>query len=414
MSFEPLRSVRAALVALAVPLAGVAMMAAPASAQEEAEAPPQIPPYLMGELGVRVVLPEKVWEVPNDDWTDYGLKGTSKDGVILFVWTTAYQVDINDDTLAAWEPVYLKEARTEGKASARSIVDFRGTKAAYYELELTNAEGGQLAMYAYSVPFEGVVAHFATATVAAKAGLAKSELDGIMERLEVRAAAPALTWGGVASTTGIEANLDPYWRLPIGKERTLVVEEAARMGIASLKGCWTAIHPHPAGKTDIMIACQDTRNKFPIIDALTFSDHETTLREKWFAADAAPAEVATLAGRMSFWWQAKVGERVLNTAAIPNEAGFAKVVAVAASGQDDRVAAAARATLEGANISPHPEPLFEDLLRYYVVYQPTSPLVIGPAVVLVLVFLGILGLILFGLRKQAQLARAEMEALDAE
>ena len=417
MPFASSRPFRAAAAAFAVSLIGVAALAvaAPstAHAQEEpaADAPPQIPQYLLGEIGVRVDLPEKGWEVNNDDWTDYSLRATSKDGVILFVWTTGYQVELQEDTLAQWEPIYVKKAQTEGKAASQALVDYRDGKAAYFELDLKNAEGGELKMYAYSIPLDGVVAHVATATLAAKADAAKTELQGVLDRLEIKQAAPALTWGGAAKATGSEAELDSYWRLPVTKERALVAEEAQRMGIQSLKNCWTAIHPHPGGKTDVMIACQDSRNKFPIVDELTFNDQEAELRGKWFAADAAPGERVTLAGRTSFWWQAKVGDRVLNTAAIPNEEGLLKVVAVAASGQDEQVASSARSTLEKANVTPHPEPPFEDLLRYYVVYQPTSPLVIGPVVVAVLIFLGILGLILFGLRKQAQMAREEMAAL---
>lgn len=400
-------------------LAGVALLAGLASptisfAQDEPaeDAPPQIPEYLLGEVGVRVELDKKKWEVNNDNWTDYSLEAASKDGVILFVWTTKYQVEITDETLAGWEPVYLAKAKTEGKAASSEIREIRDTRAAYFELDLKNAEGGELKMFAYSMPFEGQVTHFATAAEASRGSVAQSELETIMQDLEIRKTAPALTWGGKASTPGIEADLDAYWRLPIGREKLLVVEEAQRMGIASLRGCWTAIHPHPAGKTDVMIACQDSRNVLAIVDELTFPDHEAELRGKWFAADAEPAQAVTLAGRKSFWWQAKVGDRVLNTAAIPNEAGLAKVVAAAASGQDSRVADSARKTLEGANISPHPEPAFDELLRYYVQYRPTSPLVIGPVVAAVVILLLIFGLILFGLRTQARLAREEMESLD--
>lgn len=421
MLLESPWSLRGAVRRVIVPLAGLALvgsaLAAPVAFAQDApadgaEAPPEIPQYLLEQLGVRVDLPEKEWEVGNDDWTDYSLKATSKDGVLLFAWTTSYQIEITEDTLADWQSVFLRKARTEGEITQSSVETYRDVKVGSFELALKNSEGGELAMFAYTMPLEGTTLHIATATTADRADIAKRELEGVMERLEIKKMAPELTWGGLVSAPGIDATLDDYFRKPVGPERMLIVNEANNINISSLRNCWSGIHPHPPGKADVVIACVDQRHSFAIVDDLTFADNELELREAWFPADAEPGEQVTFADRTSFWWQPKIGDRVFNTGAVPIEGGLAKVVAVAGTDQVEPVAQATKATLQSATFSVVPEPPFEDVLRYYVVYRPTSPLVIAPIVVAVVLLLLIFGLIIFGLRKQAQIAREEMEALD--
>ena len=76
-----------------------------------------------------------------------------------------------------------------------------------------------------------------------------------------------------------------------------------------------------------------------------------------------------------------------------------------------KVAATAKATLEGASFAPPTDPPFDEYFRYLVVYEPMSPLIIGPAVVAAVALLIILALIIFGLRRQAAQARAEMDEI---
>ena len=68
------------------------------------------------------------------------------------------------------------------------------------------------------------------------------------------------------------------------------------------------------------------------------------------------------------------------------------------------------ATLNANHFAAPVEAAVGENLRYYLQYEPFSPVVIGPAVGAVVLLLLILGIIIFGLRRQSQQAR---EALDA-
>lgn len=393
------------------------MLTSPAHAQDsEEEAPPQIPPYLMGELGFRVELPERDWEVADSDWTDLSLRARSRSGVMLLVWATPYRVPITEDTLDGWVEAFSRKAKSEGAGEAevkeKSVVTLRDRTMAAHELTISNSEGSELAMHVYSFEVEGLTAHVATATSADKAAVAKSELDAVLGEIEFKKELKELTWGGKAEANGLNAELDSYWRLPVGREKMLVVEEATRLGVASLRNCWSAIHPHPPGKADVIVACQDTRHQYPIINELTFAGQEDELRSDWIGDDAPDGEMLDVAGRTSFFWQAKVGDRELNIAAVPNEAGLVKVVAVSGVGDSAQVREATKNTLQKSSFSEPLPPPFDDLMRYYIVYEPMHPLVLGPVIVGALLLLFIFILIVFGLIKQGQIARAEMEAIE--
>ncbi|TVQ91675.1 MAG: hypothetical protein EA397_08685 [Deltaproteobacteria bacterium] len=422
-----LRSPSVALRRLGLALAGICLImglnptliSAPAAAQDAGDAaddaPEELPPYTLSELGIRVELPERSWQVAMEDATDLSLRARSRSGVMLLVWATPYQVTISEDNLDGWTEAFQRKAKVEGAGEAevkeRSVVNLRDRDMALHELTVSNSEGGELAMHVYSFSVEGLTAHVATATAAAKGSVAKSELDQVMSDLEFLKDVPELTWGGKVEAEGLDAELDSYWRKPVGRERALVVEEASRLGVSSLRNCWAAIHPHPPGKADVMVACQDVRHVYSIVNERTFPGQELELRTDWIGEDQDPGELVDFIGRSSFWWEAQIGQRELNIAAIPNEKGLVKVVAVSGVGSNAPVATAAKATLDQGLFSEPPPAPFDDLLRYYVLFEPLHPYVIVPVVIALVLFLIILVLIVFGLIKQGQIARAEMEAI---
>jgi len=96
---------------------------------------------------------------------------------------------------------------------------------------------------------------------------------------------------------------------------------------------------------------------------------------------------------------------------LPIAVGVAKVAAMADGGNDAKVMEAAKATLMNNTYAPLGPAPMDEQLRYYVSYEPFSPVVLVPVIVAVLALLFIFGLIIFGLRRQSAQARAEMDQI---
>jgi hypothetical protein len=387
--------------------------AAPAGEAPAAGAEAEAPKFLLAEVGVRIDHPEEGWK--NDHWSEWDLKSTSKDGVILLGWTTPYQVDIKAEEAASWGQIYINQAVSQGGIDPKVVVgatrDFRGTVATDYELTMGTTENVELTMYSVGFPVDGQTFHLATVAMSSKKEKAKEELEGALERLEVKAPAGAPTWGGVVNTVpGLETTLDGYWRVPHPKERDATLRIVQSLGVQSIKGCWFAVHPRAGAQADVLLACQDKKRVYPIVDSLTFGDQQRELGEAYLGDQAPPAEVITLADRIGFHWKGgKVGSREIFLAAVPNQDGMVKLLALPAEGVPAAdIVAAGLATTNAQKFSlPKPAPM-DATVQYYLRYNPTSPVVLGPIAVAIVVFIGICGLILFGLQRQNKQAREEM------
>ncbi|MFT7519229.1 MAG: hypothetical protein ACI9MC_001369 [Kiritimatiellia bacterium] len=375
-----------------------------AFAEDEKEAPH----YLLGEVGVRVDLPEKQWE--SKRWSDWDLVAQSEDAVVLVAWTTDYQVHVTEAELDGWTTVYVEQAKAQGgldpQVVSKTVVDFRGTPSTAFELSMDTEKKVPLTMLVQGFPVKGMTFHIATVAMTARKDAARKALDGALERLEVNQPAEALSWGGAVTATGFNAELDSYWRVPSKAEMLPTMASIKRLNVHSLKGCWTAIHPHAAGRADLLVTCQDTRQVFDVVDELTFADQEQVLRDAWLGEDIAAGEQISVSGRVGFYWDANVGQTHLQVGAVPNELGLAKTTVLIDGGDAATVGAAARATMAATAYSAPAELDFGALMRYYLAYRPFSPLVIGPIVVSFLVLLSLIGLMIFGLRKQKAMALA--------
>lgn len=384
-------------------------VATPAVAQDEPAAEEKdAPKYLLGELDIRVDLPERGWK--SDHWSDWDFKATSDDGVVLVAWTTPYQVPVEDANVSEWGPAYLKQAETQGgiepavvSAATREV---QGRKATDFELSM-KIQDTPLVMLASGFEIGGQNFHVAAVTQASRKARAKAELDGVLERLEIKNDPKELAWGGAVKAEGMDATLDGYWRAPLKSEVGGVIELLKGVGVSGLRGCWAAIHPQPAADPDLFVTCTDDKHDFPIIDAYTFGDQEAELRNAWLGGDdvGTPLE---LSDRTGFWWDTKVGTKKVEVAAVPFSGGLAKSIIFAPKG-GEKAAAAAKSTLTGNTFAAPEPPALEESARYYMTYRPTSPVILGPVIGAAVVFLVILVLIFFGLRRSSAQARAEME-----
>lgn len=384
----------------------------PAVAQDEEAAEDEAPHYELAEVGVRVDIPEESWE--SDHWSEWDFKATSDDGIVLVVWTTPFQIDIQEDELGLWAPVYTSQAETQGgvepKVVNQGMREVQGIPASDVELTMGTSKGIDLVMLASSFVVKGQDLHVATVAMNERKGKARQVLDGVLERMEINRKAEPIEWGGNAKAAGLDATLTDYWRLPTREERPTAMEKMKSIGIGSLKGCWLAVHPHAGGTTDLLVTCHNKKHVYPVINDKTFADQEAELRNAWIGGDE-PGRPLKVGDRSGFQWDAKVGTKRLHIAAIPIEGGLAKAVAYAKGGDDQTVADQMVATLDNNHFSTPIEADFGEDLRYYFKYEPFSPIVIGPIVGAVVLLLVILGVIIFGLRRQSAQARADLDAV---
>ena len=387
----------------------------PAAEEAAEDGPKEGYIFDLDKIGVTAPLvPKGDWK--HDHWSGWDLKAVNEDkGVEVIIWTTEFQQTIEEAELAKWGEVFTNKAAerlvVETSLAASSVQpDVKGQTAGMFEVAGKSKDGDAVAMYGTSIPIEGHVLHVATLGLAKRGDDVKTARDEIVEALEIKKGPAELAWGGKQEVPEqLTATTDPYWRPALKQEREPLNRNIKAVG-QNLRGCWAAIHPHPPDKTDLLLICHDKKHSFPVVNDLTFADQEQELRESWLG-DAEAGTKITAQGRTGFEWNTTVGRGQLELIAIPMEGGLAKVTAISGGGDQAKVAATAKATLEGASFAPPTDPPFDEYFRYLVVYEPMSPLIIGPAVVAAVALLIILALIIFGLRRQAAQARAEMDEI---
>lgn len=386
-----------------------------APAGEEEEGPKDGYIYDLDKLGVEVSLvPKGSWK--HDHWSPWDLKAkTTKGDVEALVWTTDFQIPIEEADLEAWGEVYINKAGERSVSEANVVAssvkaDVHGGNAGMFEIEGKSKDGGAVVMYAAAIPVDGFVMHVATMSLASKKAAATKALGEIVDALKINKAAQELAWGSeIANPENLTAKLTDYWR-PALKSETDARNRAVKSVGQALRGCWVALHPQAPGTTELFLVCHDKNTSFPVVNALTFADQEAELRDKWLG-DAETGTSFEASGRSGWQWSQQVGKREIAVMSIPMDGGLMKASAIAAAGKSGPAVSAAQATLGAASFAAPEPPPMDEYFRYLIRYEPTSPLILGPAIGGIILFIGILGLIVFGLRRQNAQARAEMNSI---
>lgn len=402
------------LIPLISPVTPAVAQDAPAEGEGE-EGPEDGYIFELDKLGVKVaMLPKEEWK--HDHWSGWDLKAKhEKDAVEAIVWTTDFQIAIEEADLEKWGNVFINKAGereiSEAAITASMVqADVHGGNAGMFDLTGKSKDGDEVVMYGASVPIEGFVLHVATLSLAAKGEKAKEYRDLIVENLDIKAKPAELAWGAeMAMPEPLKAKLDGYWRPALKKEREAQNRVIKSVGQA-LRGCWAAIHPVPPAKADLFMVCQDKKRSYPVVNERTFADQELELREAWLG-DADAGQQYQAGDRLGWTWSTQIGKRQLNLIAMPMEGGLLKATAIANGGDPAKVASSAKATIDGASFAPAADPPFDEYFRYLVQYEPMSPLIIGPAIASVILLILIFVIIIIGLRRQSAQARAEMDEI---
>ncbi|MFT4621538.1 MAG: hypothetical protein ACI8PZ_000190 [Myxococcota bacterium] len=354
-------------------------LAAPAFAQDEEE---EAEEFLLGDLGVRVDLPEH-WRMTR--WSDWDLKAQDDDGpILMWAWATELQTEVGEDA-AAWQPVYDAMIEAEKgfdvsleKAEIHSI---KGMDAALLDFKWKVGKSKlDLDMFGATIEIGGKNMHIAAAAIPKHSERAEAARLDLVKRLEIRSPAVITPPDLVLEAEGIESPIPAGWREPQKEELGAAMKQVGLLGLENLEPCWVAIRAKPANpEPEALVTCQGGL-LLGVVDEYSFEGVDAVVRQKMFGAAPVPAgELVELEDRVGFLYKPRPG---LVVGVVPYDRGVARTWALG-DADDPSLEAAVREVLTDSSWSgPHPASI-GDQVGYYVSYRPFSPLVLGPAGLLV-------------------------------
>lgn len=343
-----------------------------------AEDPPK---FLLEDCGVRVDLPDG-WIAAR--WRPESLEA-DRDGGKLYAWCTPGQLAVVSDDLKGWQAVYegmLGNLKIKGATlRAADVKDLGGRATARVDL-IFEESGRKGVMSGATVAVSGRMFHLAAVGLADKAGAISAGLESIAGRLDIKKPAEARKAGEVVEGAGMKAALPAGWYLPMDPEAADLSERSSKIGVTEAEGCWRAVRPRAGAPSDLMIACP-AGVALGVVDELSFVDVEPLLRERLFGKAPVPAGAQAPAGdRLGFLFKPDAAGLTLHAAAVPTKGGVMRLWAVGAEGRDEAVDVSIGELLKSATWDgPHPVGI-GDWVGYYLAYRPTSPVVVGPGLLL--------------------------------
>lgn len=348
------------------------------------------PEFLLDAYGSRIDLPSG-WQGKPGSWTNESFEASTADGSLLFFsWGTDLQTPIKKDGLKSWSEVMVKKALGRGMTSAE-IVSSEIRKVgkrdvAMFELAV-EASAGKGVMFGTAEATDGHVFHMMVMTGSRNRAAGKRAIDAFVERLDIQTPPAELEWGAEVSAGGHTAKLPIDWRPVLATEKDVFKRHSKDLGVAESSDCWTAIRPHGPSAPDVMLAC-GAPIFLGVVDEHSFEGTEVAVREKLFGGGADQVEPALereVGDRLGFRYLADLGSRKMALGVVPTADGVMRVWTVT-QGEDagtalDSILSSSR--FEGE----HPADLGETV-SYYLAYRPFSPMVLGPAGLLLLLLGG--------------------------
>ena len=341
--------------------------------------------FLLDEPGIRVDLP-KPWQPTPGSWSSSTIDAAYPDGSMqFFAWTDPFQDAPRDKTLDDWKERLVKKARARGMQEV-SVEEASVAKdgSASFDLRV-EAEGRKGWMLASVHEAHGNVLSFMVMAGDRKRRAAEGARDELASRLDVRTPPGETRFGAaISEQLGGSWNLPADWRPLIDAERTAAGAVLKKVGLPAGKDCWVAIRPNNPGTPDLMAACA-VPLFLGIVDEYSIGGVDTVVRETLFAgAPMEPASVVPTGDRLGLRYAATFGERTVDLAIVPTADGVTQLWEVTTG--EDHGAALDSVLAAAAYTAPHPVSPGETV-AYYTSYRRSSPLVWGPA----LLVLGLVG-----------------------
>ncbi len=356
--------------------------------------------YAMNDVGGTLHLP-RGWEMQT--WADWEFKAKSRDGVLMRVYLTAFQVDPDAAAAAAFATSTQERLTKDGGVDFKEVVsevgeaalmDGKTVPAVRISMQFTfekQKTGG--VVYAAAFTGKGQVIHVETITASRQARKAAAALDALLAGFQLDKLPEQTEGPRVASEdAGFAFTAPQGWRAPVTAELGAVRAITAKVGEEKLdpKLCAVAIHPVAVGDPDVIFACEVYAFPGPV-DDYSFEGEEAELHDRYFGRSdkpVDPAEKLTMGDRLGFLYTPPVAGHPVRLALAPYDKGMVQLWGMGGTmddaALDEAVRAAAGSTEYTHEGGGQPIIAMDKRVSYYLKYRPTSPLVLGPAALLVL------------------------------
>ncbi len=354
--------------------------------------------YRMNDLGGTVHLPPG-WR--SKAWADWQLDAVNdRDHMELRVWFTPYQVPVDEVAAKAWADAAAKgvekAGHTDVKVESTDVAEVAGRPTARARIAFViNHKVPGVALYR-AFAAKGKVIHVRLLAAKARLRKARSAMERILADMEIDAG-PAPTTREVESEAGFAATLPEGWRAPLPSELPEIRKLTARVGEDTIapKKCWAGIHPQPVGKPDVILACRSQVYVGPL-DEYSAKGVEKELHEQFFGRakkPVPPGEPVTVGDRMGLLFRPPVAGMPTRLVLTPYSGGLVMMWGLGESLDEAGLEEAVTAVLPTVRFTGPDggKPVIgaDKWVAYYLKYRPFSPVVLGPAVVIVLVVVGI-------------------------
>ncbi len=363
-------------------------------------------PYAMNDVGGTLTLP-KGWE--SSEWADWSLKAKSPDGVLMRLYLTPFQVEPSADNGRAWSAMYQERLEKEGggafKEPAVEVVSLPlasgPVQGARVDLDFTferQKEAGTL--HAAAFPVRGQTLHIETVSLARNDKRSREALDTMLAGFSLEKGPDPVNTARVESESGFAFTPPPGWRAPLSKELELVRKVSGKVGEETLdpKRCAVVVRPPATGDADVIFACELYKH-LGVVDEYSFASVEQELHQEFFGSAAKPVDVATQARfgeRLGFLYAPPVAAHPVRLAIAPYDKGVVLLWALSNQVDEAGLDSAVQATLASFEFTGPdggaPIVALDQRIGYWLKHRPTSPMVLGPAALIVLAIGGAVAL----------------------
>jgi hypothetical protein len=333
--------------------------------------------FLLGDLGVKI--DPAGWKM--DRWSDSDFRATSTDGgVVLAAWATPLQVDLGE--AAIWAPEF-EEKITEFGAKKPQVDDAKieqdaGHPVARLDLSFSFPDGAKGAAFGATMPIAGYDFHIATMARGTLSSRARSTLDSVVSKLEIRSP-PLPIPEGPLTVGGHTIPVPEGFRKPLAPEADGVEADVHNIGGDDVSQCAWAIKPVALQRPWIFLVCP-SRQHLGMVDELDVQDVAAEIAPHLFGkAEPPPVSLLALPDRNGLVWKLPMAGKGARMALIPTGTAAVRAWLVASSDSPDLDQQLQKAL--AAVTWAEPQVLtFGEKASYYTTYQPTSPQVVGPVV----------------------------------
>ena len=323
------------------------------------------------------------------------------------LWYTPFQVESSQEAAAGWVKMHttrLAKHKAENIEAKRiEVTDRNGTRMVEMDLSFV-FEGGTVKGLYQAVAFQGYgkVVHLALMSNDRNAVKTTEALAHFLDTMEWHKQAEDVSelWGKVGTPAGFENSLPEGWRGFSPSELGPVAELVKKTGQGRYdkEACWAAFEPVGGDvEPDFMIFCHGGL-LLDKVDEYSWDGIEPMVRNKFFGdttIEVEQADKVVVGDRLGFLYHPPARGNETLMAVAPFETGNVMVgwarAGQAAGSVDDAFGSVLSSTrFTGPNGGEQPIGGIGGWFVYSIRYRPTNPLFIGPVVLVLFSFLGLI------------------------